>query len=154
MHRKDKEVTDRAWIDAVINGTSYMTLALSSLDGKPYAVPMSHVYDSGNFYFHCAKQGLKLDLIVENSKAAFNIVSGANYYQNPKNALYTMHFESVSGWGTISIVRDNSEKHKAMQLIKDKFIEGYFELSQKVVDTVEIVRLHVEEIYGKKSDKL
>lgn len=153
MRRKDKEVTDRAWIDNVINSSSYMTVALASLDGKPYAVPMSHVYDGENFYFHCAKEGLKLDLIASNSKAAFNVVSKADYYQNSETALYTMHYESVSGCGTVSVVQDNNEKFKAMELIKEKFILGKFTVAQQAVDSVCIIRLHIEEIYGKISNK-
>jgi len=153
MRRKDKEVTERAWIDNVINSSSYITVALASLDNKPYAVPMSHVYDGENFYFHCAKEGLKLDLISANSKAAFSAVSSAAYYQNSETALYTMHYESVSGWGTISVIHDNAEKLKAMELIKDKFIQGDFKVTEAVLDTVNIIKLHIEEIYGKVSNK-
>lgn len=154
MRRKDKEVTDRVWIDEVINRASYMTLALSASDGKPYAVPITHVYDGENFYFHCAKEGLKLDLIAKNKNAAFNAVAKADYYQNAATRLYTMHYESVSGWGTIGLVEDSAEKIHALELIKDKFIQGDYHVTEEIAAHVAILKLHIEEIYGKKSDKL
>lgn len=154
MRRKDKEITDRVWMDEVINRAPYMTVALCSLDAKPYAVPMTQVYDGENLYFHCAKEGLKLDLIADNPRAAFNAVAKADYYQNEKTHLYTMHYESVSGWGTIALVEDSAEKMRALELIKDKFIQGEYHVTEEIATHVAILKLHIEEIYGKKSDKL
>ena len=54
-------------------GTSGV-LALAGDEGYPYAVPISYVYDGEKIYFHCAKQGHKLDAIARNPKASFCVV--------------------------------------------------------------------------------
>ena len=45
-------------------------------DGYPYAVPVSHVCDpkSKKLYFHCFREGYKLDLIRQNDRVSFCVV--------------------------------------------------------------------------------
>lgn len=42
--------------------------------GYPYGVPLSYVYDGESIYFHCAKEGHKLDAIRQNDKVSFCVV--------------------------------------------------------------------------------
>ena len=56
-------------------------LALSSDNGYPYAVPINYVYDDGKIYFHCAKNGHKLDAIQKNAKASFASSNKTKLYQ-------------------------------------------------------------------------
>ena len=149
MRRTDKEITDRTWIDTVISEARYLTLSLATPDGKPYAVVLSHVYDGENFYFHCAKKGLKLDIIKANSKAAFSLVSFAEYYENPQTRSYTMHYKSVAGFGNTEFVTDFDEKEKALMMIKEKFIRTPYEITENIVNSVCIIKLRIDEIYGK-----
>ena len=50
------------------------TLALLGDDDYPYAVPMSYVYADGKIYFHCAKEGHKIDAIRNHDKASFCVI--------------------------------------------------------------------------------
>lgn len=56
MRRKDKEITDRARIDEIINGTQVMRIGVSK-DNNPYVVPVSSGYDGESLYFHTATKG-------------------------------------------------------------------------------------------------
>ncbi|MDO4952345.1 MAG: pyridoxamine 5'-phosphate oxidase family protein [Synergistaceae bacterium] len=154
MRRRDREVTDRAWIDKVVQEAEYITLALSAPGGSPYAVPVNHVFDGENLYFHCAKEGLKLDCIKNSPCVAFNALSQAEYYQNPEKRVYTTHYKSVSGRGTAEILTDTAEKIKALELVRDKFIRGAYTVNETIADSVCIVKIHIEEIYGKKNDTM
>lgn len=49
-------------------------LAVSGDDGYPYTVPLNFVYKDGKIYFHCAKNGHKLDAIKQNKKVSFCVI--------------------------------------------------------------------------------
>jgi hypothetical protein len=59
MRRKEKEITDRAELEAVIAEAQVCRLAMC--DGAhPYVVPLCFGYEAGTFYVHCAAEGQKL----------------------------------------------------------------------------------------------
>ena len=67
MRRKDKEVTDSSELVKPLKEVAYITLALCK-DNVPYIATLSHGYDETNnrIYFHCAKQGKKVDYLRDN----------------------------------------------------------------------------------------
>ena len=67
MRRKKQVMSEELTKEVLINGTSGV-LALEGDDGYPYAVPVSYVYDGEKLYFHCAKEGHKIDAIKRNEK--------------------------------------------------------------------------------------
>jgi nitroimidazol reductase NimA-like FMN-containing flavoprotein (pyridoxamine 5'-phosphate oxidase superfamily) len=76
MRRKDREVTERLEMERIISRCRVCHLALSSADGRPYAVALNFGYAPGEppaLYFHCAAQGRKLDLLRQNPCCAFII---------------------------------------------------------------------------------
>ena len=64
MRRKEKEITTRAVIDAIIRQARVCRLALSE-DNQPYVVPLCFGYENDTLYFHCAPKGRKLDIIMK-----------------------------------------------------------------------------------------
>ena len=72
MRRSDKALPEREVFDMLQHCTSGV-LALCGKDGYPYAVPVSHVCDpkSKKLYFHCFREGYKLDLIRQNDRVSF-----------------------------------------------------------------------------------
>ena len=74
MRRKDREVTDQAAIQAILDKAQVLHLAM--IDGdRPYVVPMHYGYTLENgrltLYLHSAKEGRKLDILSKNSAVAF-----------------------------------------------------------------------------------
>lgn len=62
MRRKDKEIADPRKIEAVLNQAQIIHLAM--LDGdRPYIIPLNFGYADNAIYFHCAREGKKIDLI-------------------------------------------------------------------------------------------
>lgn len=60
MRRKRQALAPEACAD-ILAQESHGVLALAG-DDFPYAVPLSYVYADGALYFHCAREGLKLEL--------------------------------------------------------------------------------------------
>ena len=65
MRRKDKEITDLAEIEAIINRSLVCRLAM--VDGDlPYIVPLCFGYDKNKLYFHTGTKGKKIDILKQN----------------------------------------------------------------------------------------
>ena len=56
MRRKNQRLSQEETALILSNATSGV-LAVLGDEGYPYAVPISHVYEEGRLYFHCAKAG-------------------------------------------------------------------------------------------------
>ena len=73
MRRQEREISDRAAIDAIIRACQVCRLGM--VDGDlPYIVPMSFGYDGRALYFHCATQGRKLDVLRRRPRVCFEFV--------------------------------------------------------------------------------
>ena len=62
MRRSRQALGIDACKEVLSRGTSGV-LALLGDGGWPYAVPMSYAFDGEKLYFHCAREGHKLDAI-------------------------------------------------------------------------------------------
>jgi nitroimidazol reductase NimA-like FMN-containing flavoprotein (pyridoxamine 5'-phosphate oxidase superfamily)/RimJ/RimL family protein N-acetyltransferase len=101
MRRKDKEITDRSAIDAIIRGSDVCHLALA-LDSQPYLVPMSFGYDGRAIYLHSAPEGRKIEHFEGNNQVCFEFERvGTLLRPEGKVCGWTVPFQSVIGQGTI-----------------------------------------------------
>jgi nitroimidazol reductase NimA-like FMN-containing flavoprotein (pyridoxamine 5'-phosphate oxidase superfamily) len=67
MRRSEREIKDRAVIDAIIRQCLVCRLGLS--DGEePYIVPLCFGYDGEALYVHSASDGRKIDILRKNSR--------------------------------------------------------------------------------------
>ncbi len=64
IRRKDREIIDQSELNQIIARNKYATLALCH-NNEPYIVTLTYGYDKNTktLYFHCSKEGLKLDFI-------------------------------------------------------------------------------------------
>jgi nitroimidazol reductase NimA-like FMN-containing flavoprotein (pyridoxamine 5'-phosphate oxidase superfamily) len=65
---KEKEIMDQVLLKRILQTTQYVTIAMSR-DDIPYLVSLSHGYDEAQhyLYFHCAKEGKKLEYLSSNN---------------------------------------------------------------------------------------
>lgn len=87
MRRSDRQVTDPAAVRAIIHRCTVMRLSLCR-SGMPYVVPMNFGCewegDLPVLYAHCAHDGLKLDILRENSNVCVEMDSGGELIQGAK----------------------------------------------------------------------
>lgn len=112
LRRKDKEIKDAGEMRKVLRATKYVTIALS-MRNQPYLVTLSHAYDENLncIYFHCAKEGKKIDYIKANNKVWGQAFIDQDYVNGKCDHLYTsVHFS-----GRITLIDDLEEKSEAMR---------------------------------------
>ena len=110
MRRSKQQLSPEACTRILQQGTSGV-LAVAGDDGYPYAVPLSYVYDGRTLYFHCAKEGHKLDAIARDPKASFCVIAQDDVLPEK----FTTCFRSVIVFGKVRILTDEAEKRAAVE---------------------------------------
>ncbi|MCX4275407.1 MAG: pyridoxamine 5'-phosphate oxidase family protein [Candidatus Gastranaerophilales bacterium] len=73
MRRKNQELLKSECDEILLKGKTG-TLAVVGDEDYPYAVPLNYIYLDDKIYFHCAKEGHKIDSIKKNDKVSFCVV--------------------------------------------------------------------------------
>jgi len=151
MRRKDKEITDRKAIDAILDEAEVIRVAMSN-DDIPYIVCVNFGYDGKALYFHSANEGRKLDMIRKNSSVCFEAEIGAQVVPSDTECEWTARFKSVVGQGRARILETDEEKRKGLDVMMEKYAPNRkFEYSDKVMSKVTAVIIEIDEVSGKKS---
>ena len=116
MHRKKQKLSKEECDRILDNGTSGV-LALHGVNGYPYAVPVSYVYNGEKLLFHSAKNGHKIDAILKNAAASFCVIDQDQIVPEE----YTTYFRSIIAFGRIRILEDDAEKRSAIEKLAVKY---------------------------------
>lgn len=153
--RRGKQALTNEHIEAILeNGTSGV-LALAGDDDYPYALPISYVYSDGKLYFHCAREGHKIDAIARNPKASFCVIGQDEV--SPKE--YTTHYESVIAFGRIRVMDDEIQKLCAIRKLSDKYCAAEGEEHRERAISKEwkalcLLEMEIDHITGKQAREL
>lgn len=153
MRRFQQELTPQECVQVLERGT-HGVLAVLGDGGYPYAVPLSYVHGEGKLWFHCAREGHKLDAIRREPKASFCVVDQDQVVPEK----YTTYFRSVIVFGTVRVLEDPWERRQALSALAAKYSpeqkEGRQKEIQSAFDRVAMVELTVEHMTGKEAIEL
>jgi hypothetical protein len=153
MRRSDKEITDRATLERILKTTQYITVAMTK-DNEPYLVSLSHGYDDKQhcIYFHCAKEGKKLDYLQANPTVWGQALIDEGYCQGECDHRYA----TVMFKGNVTFIEDREQKWRALSAMTRQLDENAEELiyrrEQEGVDSAIIGRIDIEYMTGKKAE--
>ena len=152
MRRGEKEIRDRAEIDAVIRRSQVCHLGLT--DGlEPYVVPLCFGYDGQSLFFHCAQAGRKLDLLRRNSRVCFEFTVIEGLVAAEQACHWGMRYQSVIGVGTAALVEEPAAKRRALALLMAQYSPKPFTFPDKTVARTAIIQVTIESISGKQSSR-
>ena len=117
--------------------------------GYPYTVPMNFVYADGKVFFHCAKEGHKLDAIRSCDKACFTVLD--NPVQEPGDWWY--HVTSVICFGRVRILSDEAERLLRLRQLGRKYFPDTYDLEgdmKKDGPHAEVLEFTIEHCTGKR----
>lgn len=135
-------------------------MATLGRDGYPYITPVNYVYLDGSVYFHCARDGEKLDNIRRDARVCFEVdiplaYLDLDYYgEEPEACNVTQFYLSVIIRGTAEIVSDIDEKITALNGLVARHEPAGRTFNPVTEDTpalglCEIVAIRIESISGK-----
>ncbi len=113
MRRKDRQLSDMEAKEILKKATNGV-LGLNGDDEYPYTVPVSYAYADGHIYFHCFKEGYKLDCIRRNPKVSFTVVTNDDIV--PED--FGTFFESVICYGKAEIISGDGMLDSHMHIIR------------------------------------
>ena len=154
MRRINQQLPENEAIEILASAT-HGILAVSGDGGYPYAVPLSFVYSGGKIYFHCAREGHKLDAIKRCPKVSFCVVSEDVVI--PEG--YTTHYRSVIAFGSARVIENNDEKLRAIELLAKKYhptdsADGRRAEIDGAFGRFVMVEIEIEHLSGKEAKEL
>lgn len=153
MRRYTQQLPDNEAVEILEKGSSG-TLAVLGDEGYPYAVPISYVYADGKLYFHCAKEGHKLDAIRSCDKASFCVIAEDNVVEEE----FTTYFKSVIAFGKIRILENAAEIRSAIEILSDKYCHVGIDARNKEIDGAMnrlcMLEFTIEHLTGKEAKEI
>lgn len=109
MRRFKQQISDEECKNVLISEPRGVLSVLGD-GGYPYGIPMDHWYSEtdGKLYFHCAKEGHKLDAIRACDKVSYCVMDKG--FRNEGE--WALNIRSVVVFGRIKIVDDEEKRKK------------------------------------------
>jgi len=132
----------------MLTDCEYGVLSTSGDDGYAYGVPLNFVYDGNAIYFHCAKEGHKVDNLRFNDKVSFCVVGKAQVVPD----VFTTKYKSAVVFG-VAREAEGAEKRTALELIIKKYSPDFLEKGMKYIDAdidkTCVFKINIEHISAK-----
>lgn len=149
MRRWKQQLTDEECVK-ILKEEPRGVLAINGDDGYPYALPLDFIYDEedGRLYFHCAKEGAKIDLLKKSEKVSFCVMDQG--YR--KEGEWALNIKSVIIFGRIELVTDQERAIDHVRKLGMKYsptVEYVEEEIKNAASRVQMLALTIEHMTGK-----
>lgn len=147
MRRREKEMP-AADARALLENAQEGVLATWGEDGYPYTVPLNYALREGSIYFHCAKNGHKIDNMVYHDKVSFCVVADTEILPEKFSTL----FKSVVVFGRAAEV-NGTEKEVGLMALVGKYSPDHIEAGKKYIagdiNKTKVFKITIEHMSGK-----
>ncbi len=126
MRKKKREMSAK-FAYGVLDRAPYVTVSFTLPDGSPYGLPLSIARVDGNYYFHCALKGEKLDAISNNPHVCLSAVSRCHPVMDPLTGSFTTEYESAVAFGKAEMVESREEKVLALRAICQRYLPQHMD---------------------------
>ena len=155
MRRKDR-AKDEAWIKAFLQRGAFGVMA-TSYEGQPFTNTRQYVYDeaANAIYMHGARTGRTPAVIAANDKVCFSVSEMGRLIPANEAVEVSVEFAGVMVFGRASVVDDNDEATRALQLLMDKYfpqfkpVKDYRPIEPKDLKITAVFRIDIESWSGK-----
>ena len=123
-------------------------LAVHGEDGYPYALPIDYIYLDGKIYFHCAREGHKIDALKADNRVSF-CVYDEGYRREGE---WSLNITSVVIFGRIRFITESDEAERTVRALGMKFspTEEYVEEEiRRDLARVQMLELTIDHMTGK-----
>ncbi len=123
-------------------------LAVHGEDGYPYAFPMNYVYLDGKIYFHCAREGHKIDALKADQRVSFCVYNEG--YKKPGE--WALNITSVVIFGHIRFIEDPDETVRTVRALGLKYAPTTDYVEDEIrreASHVQMLELTIDHMTGK-----
>lgn len=132
----------------LLETAEYGVLSMASSDGVPYGIPLNFAYAKDCIYFHCALDGMKIDMLCANQKVSFCVVGRTEVMPEK----FSTNYESVVASGIVEELFAGNKREGLLLLIKKyspEYITKGLEYIDRFFDKTKVFRICLESITGK-----
>jgi len=155
--RRDRSVSDEAWIKAMLHSAGVGVLA-TVRDGQPFVNSNLFVYDedAGAIYTHTARVGETRDNVEGDERVAFTVFELGRLLPADTALEFSAEYASVVILGRASIAADQVEAGRALQALLDKYrpdlVPGkdYQAIASEELDRTSVYRITIDEWSAKR----
>lgn len=150
MRRTEREISELGQIEEIINKADVCRVAFAD-ENVPYIVTLNFGFTAGRLYFHCAREGRKMEMMKKNNYVCFEMDIDHQLYTGKKACDTGMNYKSVVGYGKISIISDEEERITGMNSILDHYDPRKdYDYDESVFERTVMLKLEITEMTGKK----
>lgn len=158
MRRKEREITNRPAIEAIIQDAPVCRIGMT--DGTtPYIVPVNFYYegtpsDGGTFYFHSAAEGMKIDILRHRPAVCIEIDLPGDVTAAESPCDYGFSYRSVIAFGKAVELGDGGEKQRVLTKLFERYAGSGALAKRAAIDTEQsartlVWRIDIESMTGK-----
>jgi len=153
MRRSDREVTDKAEIQGILERAKVLHLGMVD-GGRSYVVPLHYGFEWGEggltLWCHGAREGRKVDVLRVNSGVFVEIDCDMDLVSGGDIACrWGSYYASVMGDGVATIVEDPDEKVHGLRCLMRTQAGRDFELTPRMAASVCVLRIDVPQVSAK-----
>lgn len=149
MRRIDREMPAEFAYD-VTDRCEYAMLSMTDLEGLPYGLPITIVREENTIYFHCARDGFKIQCLRANPHVCLACVCDTHIIEEK----FTTEFASAILRGTASEVTDDAEKIHALRLLCQRHtpagMDGFEDAVARSLYRTAVWKIEISDITGKR----
>ncbi len=150
MRRKDKEINNRADMEAIIKKAAVCRLGMVD-NNLPYIVPLNYGFQDNTLYFHSALKGRKIDLLEQQQTLCFEIDLAGGPIAADRACDWGMTFQSVIGYGKPHFIDDPDEKKEALAIIMAQYSDQKFDFPADSLKATRVFKVVIDQMSGKQS---
>lgn len=154
MRRKDRQRDEAFCLDLIDKATNGV-MAIATGEDTPYCLPLSFVRAEKSLYFHCAKEGRKIDLLRANPKVCVTFIGYDSPTYQAEDNNFTTLFASAIVTGSAYEVTEDDEKIEALRALCKKLLsqamtgDNFDRAIQTSLPVTAVWRIDLEDISGK-----
>lgn len=146
IRKGEREIKEPSDIEKIISGSEVCRIALADKN-IPYIVTMNFGYSGSpvsRLFFHCAREGRKIDMIRKNNYVCFQMDSDRKLIMGKEACDFSMGYSSTIGWGYIYIIDNEEEKREGLNIIMNHYTDiEEFRYEPEVLKKTLVLRLDI-----------
>lgn len=159
VRRSDRAVVDPAWIKTFLHRAPVGTLATVA-GGQPFLNSNLFVYDEDAhvIYLHTARKGRTRSNVEQDGRICFTVFAMGRLLPAAEALEFSVEYSSVVIFGRATIIEDEIEATRALQLLLDKYFRhlqpglDYRPPVPEELKRTSVYRTTIDEWSGKKKE--
>jgi len=157
VRRKDREVTDEAWIREMLRTAPYGVLATAH-EGQPFVNSNLFAYDEGEhaIYTHTSHAGRTSSNTSAADRVCFTVFEMGRLLPAPRAFNMSVEYEGVVVFGRARVLEGEEEKRRGLQRLLDKYFghllvgADYAPPSEEELKLTSVYRIAIDSWSGKR----